>query len=51
MGFNGTDLPSEVPEAIMKGPADGLMADKDKKPPVLVIHEKLHTAMTATSAK
>jgi len=49
--FNGTDLPDELPEAVMNGLADGLMTDKEKKPPALVIHEKLHTAVTTTSAK
>lgn len=30
--FSGTDLPDELPEAVMNGPADGLMTDKEKKP-------------------
>lgn len=29
--FNGTDLPDELPEAVMNGSADGLMTDKGKK--------------------
>lgn len=50
--FNGTDLPSELPEAVMNGLADGLMTDKEKK--TTSAGNSLKTTrchMTTTSAK